>query len=149
MPSPQDRKTRPSAKQGPELPITDRQSFGHDPRSFPGQIAGASRSARYGTGHGLGAVGSGVEGGAHRDTHHGVPREEIETHERVADRLLAIEALDPDAVRLKFGAGGEITLEGTIASEELRAEAESACAAVPGVRAVHNHLRVSSTPDRR
>lgn len=78
----------------------------------------------------------------------GYHRSDERLYEEVCDRLTDDPGVDATDVVVRVSAA-EVTLEGTVGDREQKREAEDCAYGVPGVREVHNHLRLASAPGGR
>lgn len=73
----------------------------------------------------------------------GYRRPDERIHEDVCDYLAEHPWIDPSDVEVTV-AGGEVTLEGTVADRRTKRGVEDVAGAVSGVRDVHNRLRIGA-----
>ena len=74
----------------------------------------------------------------------GWSRDDARVHDDVCDALMLDPFVDASDIEVTVQAG-EVTLSGTVADRQQKRAAASCADHVPGVRDVHNHLRVSAS----
>src|SRR5262249_33835225 len=89
----------------------------------------------------------------HRGPHHGkgpvgVQRSDERVRELVCEALTDDGEVDATSIEVSVMAG-EVTLIGTIEDRRMKRLAEDCVEAVPGVKDVHNQLRIGEPPDTR
>jgi hypothetical protein len=74
-------------------------------------------------------------------------RDDLRVFEDVCDRLTDDAVVDASDLTVKVE-DGEVTLEGTVGTRHEKYWAEHLCARIPGVRDVHNFLRIRAVGER-
>jgi hypothetical protein len=128
----------------------ERRSWGAEYRSRQGERPDYEGESEQ---RGVGGLGwdqrgySGWEGEGVRGPHagrgpKGYQRSDARLHEDICDRLTEHPAIDASEIEVEVQ-GCEVTLRGTVESRAVKHLAETMAETVPGVREIHNQLRVA------
>jgi len=115
-------------------------------REFSGHPSSGRSFGRGGYGGGYSGYGGGSAGSYAGRGPKGYRRSDERLKEEVCEQLT--DAPDIDAVEIEVAVqGGEVTLEGSVPTRNMKRAAEDRAEAVSGVQQVHNRLRVESSDE--